>query len=78
LAIWLTVSIALCDVSVLVAWILIPTCLSIRLKEEMPRAMVWISTSVSAISAPTALRIRDSRKPAPATPIIEAITLLAE
>ena len=60
----------------LVARRLIPTCLSMSEYEEMPLAMTWISTSVSAISAPTALRIKDSRKPAPATSIMEAKTLL--
>lgn len=40
-------------------------------KDVMALAILWISTSVFAISTPTALSTRESRKPAPATSMIE-------
>ena len=52
------------------------SCFRVKAYSEMARAMLWISTSGVAMPAPTALRTRDRRKPAPAMPMMDAVILL--
>ena len=71
----LAVSRALCDAIEFAPSKVMPTCFSIKENNEIPLAILWISTSAVASSTPTALRIKDRRKPAPATPMTEAMIL---
>lgn len=78
LVISLAVSRALCEAIDCEPSRVMPTCFSIKENNEMLLAMLWISTSACASSTPTAFRIRDRRKPAPATPMTEAMMLFAD
>ena len=51
-----------------------PVCLRVREKRVTVLEMLWTSSPSVATSQLTALRMSDSLKPAPATPMIEAIT----
>lgn len=55
-----------------------PTCLSINENNVTALEMLYISCPADATSLPTTLRMTERRKPAPATPMMDAIMPMVE